>query len=65
MMFQGSVHAFDMMGQTHVSLTVHEWEDQSQPSSLVLQHVTDVPDDGESDPREWLKGLLIAALESL
>ena len=57
--------AYSMMGQIHVSYRVLEFTPVEEPNCTLLQETTDVPDDGETDPREYLREALIASLESL
>lgn len=62
---QASVMAFSYMGRIHVAAAVREFRPSGEANSTLLQHSTDVADDGTTDPREYLRDALIAALESL
>lgn len=57
--------AYSYMGRIHVGMTVQEFTPAGETNSTLLQQSTNVPDDGECDPRAYLKECLIAALESL
>lgn len=63
--FQASLCAYSYMGRVHVGMTVHEFTPAGEPNLVVSQRSTDVLDDGEDDPTEYLKNALIAALEAL
>lgn len=62
---QASIFAYTYMGRIHVGTSVHEFAPSGEPNPLLLQQSADVVDDGEDDPREFLKGCLIALLETL
>lgn len=57
--------AYSMMGQIHVAYRVLEFTPVEEPNRTLLQETTDVLDDGETDPREYLRDALVAALEAL
>ena len=63
--YQASLMAYSYMGRIHVAYTVQEFRPSGEANSTLLQHSTDVPDDGTTDPGQYLKEALIAALEAL
>jgi len=66
MRYEARITAYDMLDQITVALVVLETQDYPEFSTqVVLRTVTTVPGEGESDPSEWAKSALIAALESL
>lgn len=62
---QATVMAYTYMGRIHVGTSVHEFAPSGEANPVLLQQSTNVADDGEDDPREFLKGILIALLETL
>lgn len=62
---QCHVTAYSVMGRIHVAFRVYEFTPAGESNLTLLQQTTDVPDDGETDPREYLREALIAALEAL
>lgn len=62
---QASLMAYSYLGRIHVGFTVQEFQPSGVANLVLLQQSTNVPDDGECDPRAYLKECLIAALESL
>jgi len=66
MRYEARLTAFDMLDQVHV--TVGVWltgESALSRPELVLSNTTTVQGEGESDPSQWARDCLIAALESL
>lgn len=57
--------AYSYMGRIHVAYTVQEFRPSGEANSVLLQHSTDVPDDGTTDPVEYLRDALVAAIEAL
>lgn len=64
-MYQAAIHSFDCMDSIHVSLIVRELTPEETPNPVVLRLITDIQGTGETDPREWMRDALIAALEAL
>ena len=58
------LQAYSMMGEVHLVATVLE-DTLGGTTEPMLHFSTAVPDDGECDPHEWLRGALSAALEYL
>jgi len=66
MRYEARVTAYDMLDQVAIALVVLEAADIPQISTrVVLRSTTVVRSTGESDPREWARDALIAALETL
>lgn len=66
MRYELRVTAFDVMDKVHVASVILEAEGLPQVSTrAVLTRVTVVQGTGESDPSEWARDALVAALESL
>jgi len=66
MRYEARVTAYDVMDRVMVAVVVLEAGDIPQVSQqAVLTSTTTVQGSGESDPREWARDALIAALESL
>ena len=66
MRYEMRVTAFDVMDSVHVAVVVLEAGEAPQTSQqVVLRSATGVRGTGESDPSEWARDALIAALESL
>jgi len=66
MRYEARLTAYDVMDQVCVSVVVLETQDYPEFSTqVVLRSVTTVQGEGESDPSEWAKAALIAALETL
>jgi len=61
-----TVHAYDVMGQVHITASV--WSQagprEAVPAS-VLHCTTTIPGTGESDAKRWLEDALVALLETL
>jgi hypothetical protein len=64
MQLYARVEAFTMLGVVHLATTVRS-DSPGSATELVLALSTDVPDDGETDPRAWLRDALVALLEAL
>lgn len=66
MRFEARLTAYDMLDQVAVALVILEAADTPQISTrVVLRSTTVVRSTGESDPREWARDALVAALEAL
>lgn len=66
MRYEARVTAYDMLDRICVALVVLEAAEAPQVSQqVVLRSTTTVQGEGESDPSEWAKTALIAALETL
>lgn len=64
MKFITSIHAFDVLENVAIKALVREYPDYDEgPSEVVLSVVTSIRSEGELDPREWLRSVLIALLE--
>lgn len=58
--------AYDVMDYVHVALTLFSQQDVAEGIGSALVHVTTtVEGTGESDPHEWIRDALVAALEAL
>lgn len=65
MRYEARVTAYDVMDQVWVGVTVHSQEDVLSTGSSVVLHMSEqVTGVGESDPREWLRDVLVALLET-
>lgn len=64
-MFQASVMTFDCLDQVHVAVQVREMTEHGEANPTVLQVTTTVQGTGETDPRDWIRDALVAALEAL
>jgi hypothetical protein len=61
-----TVHAYDVMDQIFISVSVRATtEDRSETIESELRLTTTIEGVGEDDPREWLRDVLLAALESI
>lgn len=66
MRYELRMTAFDMLDKVNVALVVLRAEDMPQASQqVVLRSMTTVQGTGESDPTEWARDALVAALEIL
>lgn len=66
MRYEARLTAYDVMDKVCVALLVLEAGDYPQASTtVVLRTVTTVPGIGESEPSEWARDALVAALETL
>jgi len=66
MRYEARLTAFDMLDQVHIALVILEAGDAPQCSQqVVLRSMTTVRGTGESDPSEWARDALVAALETL
>ncbi len=67
MRYEATVTAFDVLDQVWVVVSLRGSDGVSTDRSalLGLQRQTTVQGTGETDPREWLRDALIAAIETL
>lgn len=66
MRYELRMTAFDMMDQIHVALVVMQTSDAPDLTTrAVVKSTTTVRSTGESDPSEWARDALVAALEDL
>lgn len=66
MRYEARLTAFDMLDQVHIVLGVFQSDGLSEvPHTLVAQRVLTVRGTGESDPFQWARDALVAALEDL
>lgn len=66
MRYELRVTAFDMLDQIHVSTALFSTTDSPELSRApVLALCSQVPGTGTTDPREWARDALLAALEDL
>lgn len=66
MRYELRLTAFDMLDQVHVALVIVEASDTHQVSMQVVHRsVSTVQGTGESDPLQWARDALVAALEDL
>lgn len=66
MRYEARITAYDVMDKITVALVILEAGEVPQTTQqVVLRSVTTVQGEGESDPSEWAKAALIAALETL
>lgn len=64
MYYYATLNFFTMLGANHLAATVRQ-DSRREATEVVLRLAIDVPDDGESDPVEWLAGCLSYLLEDL
>ena len=64
MRYEAEVQAFDMFDQVHVSAVVYSTRPgpdyTREPEAMITGFL---PGTGESDPREWLRDVLVALIE--
>ena len=61
-----SIHAYDCLSSVVYACHVREYQDYEQgPSVLVLDLSGSLVGEGIDNPREWLKDVLVALLETL
>lgn len=66
MRYEARVTAYDVMDKVMIALVVLEASDVPQASQqVVLRSTTTVQGEGESDPSQWARDALVAALEAL
>ena len=66
MRYELRVTAYDMLDKVAVAIVVLEQGTMPQISTtVVLRSMTTVQGTGESDPSEWARDALVAALETL
>jgi hypothetical protein len=66
MRYEARITAFDVLDRVHIAVAIYEADPIPQTSSrLVATRVTSVPGTGESDPFQWTRDALVAALEDL
>jgi hypothetical protein len=66
MRYELRLTAFDMLDKIHIVFTMVDSGDGVEVThTVVLQRVTTVPGEGESDPSSWARDALVAALETL
>lgn len=66
MRYELRMSAYDVMDQIWVTLSLHSQQDVAEGAADALAHIsTTVAGVGESDPREWMRDALVAALEVL
>lgn len=66
MRYEARVTAFDMLDKVNVAVVILEASDIPQVSTRVVQTtVTTVQGTGESDPLQWTRDALVAAIEAL
>jgi hypothetical protein len=64
MMYIATVHAYDVLERVQITVSVREQPDSREERiGTVLTIATTVPGVGEDSPREWLRDVLVAALE--
>lgn len=66
MRYEAGITAYDFMDQVRVSVRVwsDEKDSEGKPKTEV-QYLAEYQGEGVSDPREWLRDALVAALEAL
>ncbi len=66
MRYEATITAYDCMDQIMVVYTLRERPDNPEEGTVTtLRGVTQVPGEGQLDPRVWLSDALLAALETL
>ena len=61
-----TLNAYDVMDSVHIIVGVRATtEDRTETIETELRYTTTLPSIGEDDPREWLRDVLVAALECL
>jgi len=64
--YLATVHAYDVMGDVFVSVSARQTTaDRTETTESLLHRSTTFAGTGESDPVEWTRDVLIAALEAL
>jgi hypothetical protein len=66
MRYEARITAYDVMDSVQIVVVVWETdEDPTTPNTPVVRSVQTVPGTGESDPYQWTRDVLVAALEDL
>lgn len=66
MRYELRLTAFDVMDTVHISLLlVSDEKDPEGHAKQELHEVSSLTGEGISDPREWTRDVLVAALEAL
>lgn len=60
-----SLHAYDVLDQVVAVASVHTYDGLDPLKHDEFRWETTVPGSGESDPREYLRDVLVALLEAL
>ncbi len=61
-----SIHAYDCLDSVVYACKIREYKDyDDDPSEEVVTQAGSIKGEGIDNPREWLKDVLIALLESL
>lgn len=63
MRYRLHLNAWDVMDRVHVSISL--FDDHDDGSERVLELSSDLVGTGESDPWEWARDALVAALEGI
>lgn len=64
MLYRVHINAYTLLGDISASIRLSE-EQPGETTEELLQLATQFPDDGETDPREFLRGVLVGILESI
>jgi len=65
MRYEARITAYDMLDQVVIAAVVLEAAGTPQASTAVVwRHLETMRGTGELDPRQWLRDILVAALES-
>lgn len=66
MWITADIHAYDVMDQVWITARVRSLEpDRSGPTTLLLEVTTSILGEGETDPRQWLRDVLVGLLEDV
>lgn len=63
MRYRLHLSAWDVMDRVHVSMSL--FDDQDDSSARVIELSEELQGTGESDPWEWARDALVAALEGI
>jgi len=66
MRYEARITAYDMLDQICVAIVlVALYDDPLSTPEVVLKRVSSLQGSGESEPTEWIRDALVAALETL
>ena len=60
-----TISAYDVLTNIHVEAVITRYDGMSSTGTEVIRASIDVPSDGEPEPTEWLRDVLIAVVETL
>ena len=65
MWYTAHLAAYDVLDRVHVVLTVHGQEHKDEPASEIARIARTFNGEGEDDPWQWARDVLVAVLEAL